>query len=161
MCSPMWLPCNQELAIYGLELIFLPGAAIVGWEWLLIDKELFMLSLDLTPLSNVQASDNRFVNASVEFNVKTLMPTYRLMWGTAGESQALAVAEGLGFDTDIVLAAHEIARHADFTSKPGLLISPIALSNACITVPPPHPPLSPPPSSHLFPTAPPSTSQVN
>lgn len=59
------------------------------------------------------------MNANVEFNVKTLMPTYRLQWGAAGESQALAVAEGLGFDPDIVEAAHKIANQATFMSKPG------------------------------------------
>ena len=69
--------------------------------------------------SMLQANDDRFVNASVEFNIKTLMPTYRLQWGTAGESQALAVAEGLGFDADIVKAAHEIAEQSTFSSRPG------------------------------------------
>lgn len=69
--------------------------------------------------SIMQAHDGRFVNASVEFNVKTLMPTYRLQWGTAGESQALAVAEGLGFDADIVKAANEIAQQSAFSSRPG------------------------------------------
>ena len=67
----------------------------------------------------MQAGDDRFVNASVEFNVKTLLPTYRLLWGTAGESQALAVAQGLGFDSDVVQAATEIAQQAQFSSKPG------------------------------------------
>ena len=66
-----------------------------------------------------QAKDDRFVNASVEFNIKTLMPTYRLQWGTAGESQALAVAEGLGFDIDVVKAANEIAQQSMYSSRPG------------------------------------------
>lgn len=73
----------------------------------------------------VQANEDRFVNASVEFNIKTLMPTYRLMWGTAGESQALAVAEGLGFDADIVKAASAIAEQSTFSSKPGDFLSKI------------------------------------
>lgn len=55
----------------------------------------------------------------MEFNVKTLLPTYRLLWGMAGESQALAVAQGLGFDSDVVQAATEIAQQAQFSSKPG------------------------------------------
>lgn len=46
-----------------------------------------------------------FVNASVEFNIATLKPTYRLMWGVAGESNALSVAQGLGFSPPVVVEA--------------------------------------------------------
>lgn len=49
-----------------------------------------------------------FVNASVEFDVASLRPTYRLMWGAAGESNALAVAQGLGFAPNVVAAAREV-----------------------------------------------------
>ena len=51
-----------------------------------------------------------FVNASVEFDVASLRPTYRLVWGEAGESNALAVAQGLGFAPPIVAAAREVRR---------------------------------------------------
>lgn len=53
-----------------------------------------------------------FVNASVEFDVASLRPTYRLLWGTAGESNALAVAEGLGFSPTLVAAAREVRQLA-------------------------------------------------
>jgi len=46
-----------------------------------------------------------FVNASVEFNIATLKPTYRLMWGVAGDSNALSVAQGLGFSPPVVAEA--------------------------------------------------------
>lgn len=49
-----------------------------------------------------------FVNASVEFDVASLRPTYRLLWGAAGDSNALAVAEGLGFSPAVVAAAREV-----------------------------------------------------
>ena len=52
-------------------------------------------------------------------HLQTLMPTYRLQWGTAGESQALAVAEGLGFDADIVAAAHRVAQQSGPSSRRG------------------------------------------
>jgi DNA mismatch repair protein MutS2 len=50
-----------------------------------------------------------FVNASVEFNYSTLKPTFKLIWGSAGESNALRVAQGLGFDPKIIKEAHDVA----------------------------------------------------
>lgn len=57
-----------------------------------------------------QAKDNRFCNAGVEFDLKTLRPTYRLLWQSVGDSNALAVAEGLGFDPVVIKEARKVCR---------------------------------------------------
>jgi DNA mismatch repair protein MutS2 len=58
-------------------------------------------------LKALKYQDERFENASVEFNDVTLSPTYRLLWGIPGRSNALAIARRLGLKEEIVESAQK------------------------------------------------------
>ncbi|MBL1174883.1 endonuclease MutS2 [Pantanalinema sp. GBBB05] len=53
-------------------------------------------------LKALKYQDSRFENASVEFDDVSLGPTYRLLWGIPGRSNALTIAQRLGLDQAIV-----------------------------------------------------------
>ncbi|MEC8688004.1 MAG: endonuclease MutS2 [Cyanobacteriota bacterium] len=59
-------------------------------------------------LKALKYSDARFENASVAFNPETLSPTYELLWGIPGRSNALAIATRLGMDTQVLDQAREL-----------------------------------------------------
>ena len=67
-------------------------------------------------LKQYAANEEGVLNASVEFDEKTLQPTYRLLVGLAGSSSGLEIARRFGFPAEIVESAvgrvNESARDA-------------------------------------------------
>ena len=59
-------------------------------------------------LKALKYSDSRFENASVAFDAETLSPTYELLWGIPGRSNALAIASRLGLDQQVLDQAQEL-----------------------------------------------------
>jgi hypothetical protein len=47
---------------------------------------------------------------ALDFNTTTLQPTYSLRWGAAGSSNALDIAQALGFDARVLADARILAR---------------------------------------------------
>lgn len=68
---------------------------------------LTMASTHFGELKALKYQDERFENASVEFDDATLSPTYRLLWGIPGRSNALAIARRLGLNAEVVEAAKQ------------------------------------------------------
>ncbi len=64
-----------------------------------------VVSTHLSVLKAYAFNHERVDNASVDFDTKTLRPTYHLRIGTPGESHAITVAKRLGLGKDIVAAA--------------------------------------------------------
>jgi DNA mismatch repair protein MutS2 len=63
--------------------------------------------VNCSALTSLKYEDDRFENVSMEFDEARLAPTYRLLWGIPGRSNALNIAQRLGLDRDVVASARE------------------------------------------------------
>lgn len=62
-------------------------------------------------LKSLEYSDSYFKNACVEFDTETLSPTYNLIIGIPGLSNAIAVSSNLGLDKSLVKQAQDLLYH--------------------------------------------------
>jgi DNA mismatch repair protein MutS2 len=76
--------------------------AIALLKYLATNAQITIATTHYGELKALKYQDERFENASVEFNDNTLQPTYRLLWGIPGRSNALTIARRLGLKEEIV-----------------------------------------------------------
>ncbi len=56
----------------------------------------------ISDLKEFATKNEGFENASMEFDPQTLTPTYRLLMGTAGRSNAILISKGLGLKEEVI-----------------------------------------------------------
>ncbi|HEX8173446.1 MAG TPA: Smr/MutS family protein [Thermoanaerobaculia bacterium] len=85
------------------------GAAIAAAvvEHLLRIGALIVVTTHLSALKSFAVNDSHIVNASMEFDSATALPTYRLITGMPGRSRAIEVAKMIGLPDEIIASARE------------------------------------------------------
>ena len=79
--------------------------AIALLQYLADHARLTVATTHYGELKALKYQDERFENASVEFDDVSLSPTYRLLWGIPGRSNALTIARRLGLNESILATA--------------------------------------------------------
>ncbi|MDB9309350.1 endonuclease MutS2 [Aphanizomenon sp. CS-733/32] len=102
--SPQSLVLLDEVGA-GTDPVEGSALAIALLKYLANHTQLTMASTHFGELKALKYEDPRFENASVEFNETTLSPTYRLLWGIPGRSNALSIALRLGLKPEVVAEA--------------------------------------------------------
>ena len=73
-------------------------------------KSLALVTTHLGDLKTYALQHDHALNAAVEFDLATLRPTYRLLIGQFGMSNALRIAKRLGFPKDLLMKARKHLR---------------------------------------------------
>jgi MutS2 family protein len=99
---------GMGLAIAILEALYHSGAMIVA-------------TTHYSEIKEFAEKANGFQNGSMDFDIETLQPLYKLIIGKGGESQAFAIAQTLGMPVEIITRAAEISYDQP---RGGIMINP-------------------------------------
>ncbi|MEJ6482359.1 endonuclease MutS2 [Nostoc punctiforme UO1] len=101
MPNPQSLVLLDEVGA-GTDPVEGSALAIALLQYLANHAQLTIATTHFGELKALKYEDERFENASVEFDESTLSPTYRLLWGIPGRSNALTIALRLGLKPEVV-----------------------------------------------------------
>lgn len=91
---------GMALAIVILEQLFEKGATLFA-------------TTHYSEMKRFADETEGFLNGSMEFDIQTLQPTYRLLLGKSGQSQAFDIAAKLGMHPTLIERAHKKAYQQD------------------------------------------------
>jgi len=87
--------------------------AVAILRYLINKKVSFITTTHYSELKNFGFNEEHVINASMEFNDQTLEPTYRLVLGISGSSNAFNIARRLGLNEQIIKNAEELMENSD------------------------------------------------
>ncbi|WP_026882217.1 endonuclease MutS2 [Clostridium akagii] len=84
------------------------GLAVSVLEEIYAKGSIMLATTHYSEIKDFAKNHEGFINGSMEFDINTLKPLYKLNIGKAGESNAFLIALRLGMDNKIIERAHEI-----------------------------------------------------
>lgn len=71
-------------------------------QYLKDQVNLAVVTTHYADLSRLKDKESQYENAAMEFSLETLQPTFQVLWGSTGDSNALTIAKSIGFDRNVI-----------------------------------------------------------